>query len=60
MFQDVVHAPPKLLGIRGKPAPSEARRPGQQKDLLLLNNKNSAQFSLHTQSKVHRVNKEKD
>lgn len=60
MFQDVVHAPPKLPGIRGKPALSEARRPGQQKDLLLLNNKNSAQFSLHTQSTVHRVNKEKD
>ena len=43
MFNDVVHAPPKLPGIRGHPAHNEARRPGQNKDLLMLNNKKSSQ-----------------
>merc|ERR1712241_1315265 len=45
-FNDVVHAPPKLPGIRGKPANNEARRPGQNKDLLFLNNKKSVQPNL--------------
>merc|ERR1712062_17202 len=54
MFNDVVHAPPKLPGIRGHPANNEARRPGQNKDLLLLNNKKGSQ------SNVGKVKKEKE
>merc|ERR1711993_9464 len=32
-FNEVVHAPPKLLGVKN----NEARRPGKSKDLILLN-----------------------
>jgi len=54
MFNDVAHAPPKLPGIRGKQINNEARRPGQNKDLLFLNNNKSSQ------SKVQKLHKEKD
>ena len=51
MFNDVVHAPPKLPKIRGIEAMNEARRPGQSKDLLLLNNKKMSQAKLQKEKK---------
>ena len=48
-FNEIVHAPPKLLGVKGLES-NEARRPGKNKNLILLNRSNSADDKLNNEN----------